>query len=288
MITDQDTNTLYFASDLIADRETAEAYRNIRDYLRNEGVQIRVLEGTHDIWARDFMPIQISEQKFVKFNYNPSYLDNSKYRDTLTSNEEVVRICEKEGISVTVSDIKLDGGNIVKCSDSVILTDRVLTDNQNCSTSALIKQLERLFECEVYIIPSDPDEKIYGHSDGVLAYMGGNQLLVTKYPNPDYIKQVKSVLQHKFEFSDLWINSDYAKCRENYLWAYINYIRTKDFIILPGLSENCDCKEDQNIFREFQTRFPEYARKNTILQVYTLPLLKKEGGLHCASWNIKL
>ncbi len=288
MTTDQETNTLYFASDLVTDAETANAYRSIRDFLRNEGVQIRVMEGTRDIWARDYMPIQVSDQKFVKFNYNPNYLNNDRFRNSRTTNDEVLRICNTIGIDVLVSDIKLDGGNLVKCKDAVILTDRVLADNPEFSTSGLIKQLEQLLESEVYIIPSDPFEKIYGHSDGVLAYIDNNQLLVTKYPDANYIKQVKSVLQHKFDFVDIWMNADVAKCRERHLWAYINYIRTKDFIIIPGLSTNCDCKEDQTVFREFQLRFPDYARKNTIIQVYALPLLQKEGGLHCASWNIKL
>lgn len=288
MITDQDTNTLFFADDRVADVKTAEAYRKIRDFLRNEGVQIRILEGTRDIWVRDFMPIQVSEHKMLKFDYNPSYLDNDKYLNSKTSNEEVASICAKNNITLTLSDIKLDGGNIVKCKDAVILTDRILADNTNYSTSGLLKKLEDLFECEVYIIPSDPEEKIYGHSDGVLAYIDDNKLLVTKYPDSKYIKKVKEVLKYKFEFSDIWMNTDYGKCREEYLWAYINYIRTKDFIVLPGLSENCDCKEDQVVFRQFQKLFPDYDRKNTILQVYALPILKKEGGLHYASWNIKM
>lgn len=288
MITDQETNTIYFADEQIADEQTANAYRSIRDYLRNEGVQIRLLKGTRDVWARDFMPIQVSEDKFVKFNYNPPYLDNDRYRHTITSNDEVLKICQEEGIAVTLSDINLDGGNLVKCNNAVILTDRVMALNPQYSASRLVKELERLLEAEIFIIPSDPEEKIYGHSDGVLSYLDGNRLLVTRYPDAGYISKVKMALGHHFEFVDLWMTSDYAKCRENYLWAYINYIRTKDFILLPGLSEHCDCKEDQTIFREFQQIFPEYAKKNTIIQVYTLPLLKKEGGLHCASWNIRV
>ena len=217
MITDQDTNTLFFADDRVADVKTAEAYRKIRDFLRNEGVQIRILEGTRDIWVRDFMPIQVSEHKMLKFDYNPSYLDNDKYLNSKTSNEEVASICAKNNITLTLSDIKLDGGNIVKCKDAVILTDRILADNTNYSTSGLLKKLEDLFECEVYIIPSDPEKKIYGHSDGVLAYIDDNKLLVTKYPDSKYIIKIfgiRVIIKHKtkFEIPDI---EDYGLNRDN-------------------------------------------------------------------------
>ena len=35
------------------------------------------IEGTKDIWIRDYMPIQIADDHFIVYNYNPDYLNES-------------------------------------------------------------------------------------------------------------------------------------------------------------------------------------------------------------------
>lgn len=75
------------------------------------------------------------------------------------------------------------------------------------------------------------------------------------------------------------------KCRERFQWAYINYIRTKDYIFMPALSKNADCIEDTTVRRQFELRFQVYPREN-IIPIYALEALKQERGLHCCSWNI--
>ena len=66
-----------------------------------------------------------------------------------------------------------------------------------------------------------------------------------------------------------------AKCRERFQWAYINYIRTKDYIFMPALSNNADCIEGTTVRRQFELRFPEYPKEN-IIPIYALEALKQE------------
>lgn len=285
MITDFETNTIYFAKQSVTNSIATGIKDSILQHLRNEGVQIFELNHTNDIWARDFMPVQIAPNKFVKFKYSPNYLQNRQYIETSTSLELVLKNCAEMGIDVKTTDINIDGGNFVKCSDKVILTDKILRENPSYTPLQLLSNLEDLLECEVLLIPYDPYD-VYGHADGILRYMGNNELLLTEYPDAKYIKLVQAILkEHGFTFRHLHVKST-AQERSRYLWAYINYIQTKDFILLPALSEKCNCKEDLAIMEQFSKLFPSYAKKNCIIQVYTLPLLRMGGGLHCCSWNI--
>jgi len=285
MVTDQQTNTIFF-SDKLED-ECPEVYKEVMK-LKEVGLPIEFLHGTKAMWARDYMPIQVAPNRFVAFEYSPDYLiDSPSYKDTVTDN--AVGICRTivgDDVEIEKTDIVIDGGNVIKCDDAVIMVEKVLWENPQYSASALLKELERLFGCDIYIIPWDLEEGVYGHSDGVLRYIGNNELLFTKYPDIQYIKDVKRVLRHHFTKNhEIWMPGNAAKCREKFQWAYINYIRTKDYILMPSLSKNANCPEDISLKRQFELRFPDYAKEN-IIPVYALPALKKEGGLHCCSWNI--
>ena len=42
-----------------------------------------MLQGTKDIWAVDYMPVQIQDDEFVQFVYNPDYLQSKKWRNRI-------------------------------------------------------------------------------------------------------------------------------------------------------------------------------------------------------------
>ena len=281
MITDFETNTLFFANSTNTD------YLALKDYLKNEGVQIFELEGTKDIWARDYMPIQVNDNKFVKFAYEPNYLLNDTYRHTITPAATIEDNCKKIGIDLVSSPIKVDGGNVIKCDDAVIMTDKIFSENSNYTPMQLVAEIERLLECEVLLIPFDKYEGVYGHADGVLRYLGNNELLLAEYGDDDYLNAVKKALGNKFAYKQLHIGRCDRKNKDR-LWSYINYIQTKNFIILPALTENGEGEEDVAALEQFRQLFPTYNKKNCIIQAYALPILKMEGGLHCCSWNVKL
>ena len=239
------------------------------------------------MWARDYMPIQVAPDKFVAFKYLPDYLLNPKYRDSRTENAaDIAREILGDKAEVIDTDIIVDGGNVIMCDNAVIMVDKVIQANPHYSASKLLAELTRLFGCEVFLIPWDDEEGIYGHSDGVVRYLSDGNLLFTKYPDPKYMKLCQSMLKAHFnKMHNFWMPSGGAKCRERFQWAYINYIRTKEYIFMPALSKNADCIEDTTVRRQFELRFPEYPKEN-IIPIYALEALKQEGGLHCCSWNI--
>lgn len=55
----------YFASLLQTNPIYQPAADRLLAALYSAGVEYRLLDGTHDIWLRDFMPVQIRDGSFV-------------------------------------------------------------------------------------------------------------------------------------------------------------------------------------------------------------------------------
>ena len=70
VIANWDTNTLFLTDRLeITDPDLFASLRSVLN-----GVTIEIIPSTHDIWCRDFMRIQLDENTFCKFVYDPDYL----------------------------------------------------------------------------------------------------------------------------------------------------------------------------------------------------------------------
>src|ERR1039457_451523 len=104
MITDQQTNFLYLADSL--PELYPSFYARFEEVLKQKEVKSFLPPGTKDIWARDFIPIQVQENSFVQFIYNPGYLKTKK---EIASISVVDSICNEIKIAPTKSKIHLDG-----------------------------------------------------------------------------------------------------------------------------------------------------------------------------------
>ena len=83
MITDIETNFLYLA-DSLKNKEYSAFCERFENKLKENNIDYDFLEGTKDIWAVDYMPVQITKEKFVQFTYDPDYLYWLKLEDTIT------------------------------------------------------------------------------------------------------------------------------------------------------------------------------------------------------------
>ena len=88
MITDSETNTVYI-SDLLKEKFT-ELHHDLTFLLREEKVPYLELKNTRDIWCRDYMPIQLTGDRFLLFKYDPDYLKAKAYRHLGTEQTEVL------------------------------------------------------------------------------------------------------------------------------------------------------------------------------------------------------
>lgn len=134
MIPDSITNTLYLADCL--PNKYPEFYEKFESLLRRCNISFQLLPKTKDIWAVDYMPIQVSEKKFVQFVYDPDYLKGKVLSKTISN---VDHICDLINLNRINSNIVLDGGNVSKTTDKVIMCDKIFQDNLNYSRYDLIK-----------------------------------------------------------------------------------------------------------------------------------------------------
>ena len=72
------------------------------------GFTYHIMQSTNDIWARDYMPIQIYKNHFVQYYYNLDYLQNSKEDKASITDTHVV--CKELCISTYKTNLAIDGG----------------------------------------------------------------------------------------------------------------------------------------------------------------------------------
>jgi len=279
MVTDKDTNTIYISEKLKEQfPEIASEIYNTLDLL---GADCRFLSGTKDIWARDYMPVQVSKDKFIQYTFYPDYLQ--KFED-ITSDPE--SICTDLKLKTLRSDIVLDGGNVVLSNNCVIMTDKIILENKlKYNKEQLLAKLKDLFEVDkIVLIPWDRGER-FGHADGMVRFIDNETVLLQGYYQTrkelfedGFIESLLGSLKAnhlKYEF----LNIDYAE-KINAKFAYLNYLQTRDFILLPSLGIE---KDDEDLEKEIEKYFPGY--KDRIRKVRMNSIIAKGGALNCISWT---
>ena len=166
------------------------------------------------------------------------------------------------------------------------MTEKVLAENpQLCK-----KQIEKLFkdaflEPNLIIVwlPWDKEDT-FGHTDGIVRYVGYNTLgrpkvLVNLELYDEKIaEQMYDALSEHFDVIELEL-SEY----DDLSWAYINCLQTQDFIIIPGIGNTIT---DAEALKQYKELFPEY--KGHIYQVQMREFIEEHGGaLNCLTWTIK-
>ncbi|MCK9163614.1 MAG: agmatine deiminase family protein [Bacteroidales bacterium] len=267
LITGNETNIVYF-SEWIKDFRCYGAITKILDKYQ---VKHEILSFTKDYWARDYMPIQTSESTFIQYCYNPDYLQAKTSYIT-----DPTACCKHLNIDTIKTDIVIDGGNIIKCKDAIIMTDKVLCENPTYSKSELINQLEVLFQAELILIPWDRNEP-YGHADGMVRIIKDKKILLNNYMDFDkgLRKNLVKVLSPHFEIIELHYNV--SKLSE-LSWSYINFLQVGNLILLPAMGID----EDGQALCLFKEIF-----NTNIEQIDVSEIVPKGGALNCISWNIK-
>lgn len=248
--------------------------------LDRSGVPWGLLDGTRDIWCRDYMPVEIFPGHYVAFGYNPDYLNDSKaHRETITDSMEVCRRLDLSRL-LDSREILVDGGNIVRCATRTIMTAKVFEDNPHYSVSDLSARLERMLGADITFLPWDMDE-IYGHADGLVRFIDPETVLMTNYSqlDPDMAYRFNKVLKARFKTVRELKYKVERPYRNN--WAYINFLQTQKVLLLPKFG----VPEDEQAFEQFSKYFPEY--RGRIEMVDARDLVVHGGCLNCASWVIR-
>jgi agmatine deiminase len=274
MIPDNKTNFLYLADTL--PKNYSNFYQRFEKVLNDCNINFELLPQTKDVWAVDYMPIQIEQNIFVRFVYNPSYLNYKKYLKTIS---DVDTICEEIGIETIKSNIVLDGGNVTRTTDKVIMTDRIFKENPNIDRKQLIKQLKELFQVDLlFLVPEQPKD-FTGHSDGMVRFIDEQTVIINDY------KDEKEEFSRAFEIAIHNTGLEYIKIpynpSTNYNQAngdYINYLQMENTVIIPTFG----IKEDDEIVKQFEHIFAG----NKICTIESNEIANDGGILNCITWNI--
>ena len=282
MIPDNQTNLIYFSDLLRTEFRYKSTCNELTRILDSCGVSYKFLPKTKDIWARDYMPIQVSENKFIEYRYDPDYLKSKNYRRLKTYPDLV---CDALNLKTIKTDIILDGGNVIKSSDSIILTDKVLIENKdNYGEDELIRGLRDLFEVDkVVLIPWDKTNDYLGHADGMVRFIDDSKVLLQGYFD-FYPEKFKDKLYRALEGNNIdWVKLEFdVKKQDKRNWAYINFLQTKEVIVVPTLGID----EDEQAFNQICRHYPKYANRDKIFQVNATNLVKDGGALNCISWTL--
>ena len=272
MICDYQTNKVYLAEGIKGYPKVAE---NLLYALYKEGIETEYLPHSKPkkhVWARDYMPIQLEEGRFLKYVYRPDYLKNDK--DYIPNYAGMIR---KLGLNCKPTSLVIDGGNVVKWDDAVIMTDKVLKENPGYDEYGLRFRLEELFETDVVFIPWDRYE-MFGHADGMVRFIDRRTVLLNNYLDFDRSLRERIIRALDGHFKVKELQYDTPRCSK-YSWAYLNFLQVAGRIFVPGLG----IAEDQLAVQQIQRFYPEHK---VMLVPDCLELVRDGGALNCVTWTI--
>lgn len=283
------TDTVYFASYLAS--SFPDVFWSCKLNLEAHNVQVKLVNGTHNIWIRDYFPIQVNDH-FVKFQYRTVGI--SKYPQLNVAGKPWMDL----GLTVIESPLVIDGGNVVMGQDKVVLTDKVLKENGDC-----IKQLEKLLEREVIIIPVEPGDDL-GHADGICKFVGEQTIIMNSYkdiakkdPRFEEYENLVAQIFYKHKLTPVFFPNAYDQCPEmtekqfrqtfgeladtwNPGWGYyLNYVNVGDLVLVPAMG----LEKDKLAIHYLHEWYP----KHDIIAVDCRKLSMLGGLVHCITWNMK-
>ena len=218
-------------------------------------VPYALLDGTRDIWVRDFMPVRTGSGKLVSFRYEPCYLKN----DPVLRTDFRKDLAPQLGLPVTYSNINLDGGNVVFSPSGahVLISDRVFSENPEYPSAALVK--------------SD----MTGHADGMARFLDDRTVLCNRpLSSCGFEQQVKRAVQ------DCGLDAvDFPFVPTGGVSAvgcYLNYLETERVVFLPVFGVEQDAEAETSARQLFSKE---------IVPVNIREIARQGGCLNCISWE---
>ncbi len=276
MIPDWQTNKVYVSD--YSEKKFKKEITTLTGILKENNVSLDVIKKTYDYYCRDFMPVQVDKDHFVQFDFKPDYLLKYKERLNCITNMDLVKKKNVfyEKLILDESEIILDGGNVIKSKNKVIITDKVI-ENNPMPINKMEDKLKNIFKAKVIIIPRYPGEET-GHADGIVRFLDEERVLTLDLRYEEEEEGWAQELQEKLFDAGLEIVPMPETNDPDNAWRYINYLQVKNLIVLPKFNI-----EDDEIMLQF---FKDTFKDIKIEQLYAGRIARHEGVLNCFTWNI--
>jgi agmatine deiminase len=228
------------------------------------------------------MPIQVNENYFVQFKFDPGYYRKHE-KHMVTDPYAVWDELNWKNTGFKREQIKLEGGNIVKGKDKVIITTQVFKDNPGWKEHVLITEIKNILRVnQIIVIPREPGD-ITGHADGLVRFIDENTVFVNQYPDIRPYKDYGINLRWSLKNAGL----EYVECPYT-AWnnkgdidatgCYMNFLEIGDYIFYPWFGLH----DDMLAQIQFEHAFPD----RELVCVLCPDLAKLGGVLNCITWNI--
>ena len=282
-IDENQANEVVFLSALLKERYPDTCGR-LTALLEEYGIPCRFLQGTRDIWCRDYMPVQTASGKLVQFRYEPSYLKGKPEWEA--SRTDPAEVCRANGITPDrTSDINLDGGNVLLCEDRAVISDRTFMENPDRDKQQLLAELADLLEAEIIVIPAQKGD-MTGHADGMVRFINRDTLLgndrATEYKY--WAQGIDAVLQrYRMHYEDVpfFYNYKDPKHPHHAIGIYVNYLQVGNLLVLPVF--NVPGNKDAEALARIRALFP--AR--TVVPFNCNDIALEGGLLNCITWTLR-
>ncbi|MBD5255811.1 MAG: agmatine deiminase family protein [Barnesiella sp.] len=277
------TEKTFFSPWLKDLKKYSNAWVQIDTILSENNIDFGFIPVANDIWARDFMPIQRHDGKFIIYCYQPNYLQNSQNKYITDCRGAFLSVISDDTIepqNVIETNLVIDGGNVIKCIDKngkqcVIMTTKVLYENPQLSQLETMSALSTIFDAEIILIPWDCEEP-FGHSDGMVRALAPGKLLLNNYAEfaPKLDNVLKMALEPRFEIVQL----QYGDKKRDKSWCHINYLELSDIILVPTASLASD---------KLALRQIESLTGKKCFPVSMASIVAEGGAMHCISWTLR-
>ena len=143
--------------------------------------------------------------------------------------------------------------------------------------------LENAFGAEVIFLPWDRDE-LFGHIDCICRPVDDKTILMNDYNiyNHHLYDIIHKILDSYFDVHLMQFPRQ-SKEVNDMLWAYMNFLQTKNCILVPQLGYDTDVMALEQI----RAHFPSYAA-DQIEGIHMRTVVKDGGAMNCISWNVLL
>jgi agmatine deiminase len=276
-------NQIYIADSLT--KKFPQFYNHLKQQLVSTNLQLKIINGTKDVWCRDYMPVQN-----VLFKYTPSYLVSTKSgRASISNQKEILENLEFTYTDCT--DVVLDGGAIEVFGKAALVSDRFLPINNRDKLIAKIKSVLDLNK--LVIIPADPWD-FTGHVDGLVRFIDSENLLINDYTELEkelnkssrYIQKKYYTWKRSFDaaLSEAGFNVHAlaSAFQENTKTSsasgiYLNFLLLNDYLIMPAF-RNREKKNEEAALQLQQF----YKRK--IISIEADDIAERGGVVNCVTW----
>ncbi len=280
---------LYFAASLLNPATQFFAHSLI-SLIRGRNVSYDIVNGTKDIWLRDFMPIQTGKNQFVQFTLTKDYY----LKKDLHKATDSAPICTYLGIDPITPiyngmPIYVDGGNVIRGYGKAIMTDKVFKDNgitHRIDRAAFANILKEVLQVEqIIFIPGEPYDQTK-HADGMVRLVDSKTVVANDFATVNVSQSFRERFYGTLSGSGLDVLAvpyhpvnDRINGYQSAKGCYINYLQVGGKIFLPTFNDSIN---DEAAIKRFSGIFGP----SNIIPVPSSEIAVCGGVLNCLSWEI--